>query len=180
MTGKWKYLVTVLLYGTVLSVLGNFTHGAPMDSSMTDFLPNEQGTVVIDNLNIREFRKGNPVHEVQARHVIFSDKEKKVKLTNVVISFAEETGVQGSVKGKEAVFDIASKIAQIEGNVKYVSKDGGELTCDSLNWNMNNDQIHVPGNFFVVHKNNTLHGSNLTTNSKLEYSSMQDIQGVIQ
>jgi lipopolysaccharide assembly outer membrane protein LptD (OstA) len=179
MTGKWKCLVTVILCGTVLSIMGNSTHGAPAESPVTDFLPNDQGTVAIDNLNMREFRKGSPVHEVQASHVLFSEKEKKVKLTDVSISFAEETGVQGNMKSKEVIYDISSKIAWIQGDVKYTSKTGVELTCNSLTWNLDKDQIHVPGKFYVIHKNDTLHGSNLVTNSKLEYSSMQDIQGVI-
>lgn len=171
--------MVICLCGTGLYVVSYSTNNASAGSPITDLLPQQQGTVVIDNFKIQEFRKGAPVHEMQAEHVVYSEKENNVHVTGVLMTFNEESGVQGSMKSKEADYNTSTKLVEVKGDVKYTSQNGSELTCALLYWNMSKDQIHVPGKFFVTHKNDTLKGSNLMTNSKLEQVSINNIEGII-
>lgn len=62
------------------------------------------------------------------------------------------------------------------GNVIVISPRG-KLYTDKIIWNRMKDEIHAPGEIYLKNDDNELWGSNLYTNSNLDYIDLRNVSG---
>lgn len=167
--------VFVLLLGTGLVNTVYPERQAP-DQIIVDILPKDQGSVTIVNLNMNEYLKKTVIHELSAEKAVYLQNSQNLDITNLKMNLQTEKGEIAQLSGGKASFDISTKTGIIQDRVRYQTQSGDVLSCSLLKWDMNKDQIIVPGKFTISRENQMLYASNLTTNRSLEEGSMSDIQ----
>jgi LPS export ABC transporter protein LptC len=165
-------LLILGLYCTVYSL------NSGDNSTVPDLLSKDQGTVIVDKLSIREYQKKTPIHQVQAKHISFSEKSQQLQIQFFKMNIKENDGTQSVVEGDKSIFNISTRIFNLMNNVHFHSGKGGVLSCDSLQWDMRNDRIVVPGKFTLVKDNAILRAANLVTNRNLETGEMHNLEAI--
>lgn len=138
--------------------------GPPMDRN----LPDETSS----NVRITEFNGTEVDYHLEASRIDrFYDRRLlnayKVKIT----AYDAKKGGKSVMQADSTIVDDARNLIYAYGNVKLNSVNGS-IMAQRMIWDRNMDEVTAPGEVTLLRDGNTLRGSNLRTNTRIDYAEM--------
>lgn len=138
--------------------------GPPMDRN----LPDETSS----NVRITEFNGTEVDYQLEAARIDrFYDRRilnaYKVKIT----AYDAQKGGTSVMQADSTIVDDARNLIYAYGNVKLNSANGS-IQAQRMIWDRNMDEVNAPGLVTLIRDGNTLRGSNLRTNTRIDFAEM--------